>query len=284
MRLGAHVGTAGGLRAAAAYAEAIGCECVQVFAKTPLRWEAPRHDPEDEAAFREALASAGIGPVFTHTAYLLNLSGADEALGSRSAAALADEMERAARLGARGVITHVGTGADDPGVAVHRLAASLRSAFAAAEAGIPVLLENSAGAGSLFLSREEHFAAVFDSLGEDATRVGVCLDTCHAHAAGLDVRSPAGWRDVLDAFEAAVGADAISVVHANDCAAPFGAARDRHAWIGEGTIGEDGFAAMLAQPRLAAVCAITEMPGDAPEKDVVNLRRLRALRASCEGP
>lgn len=282
MRFGVHATTGGGLVAAVDYASGIGCECVQVFAKSPMQWKGPRHSAEDCAAFREALAAAGLPPAYTHTAYLLNLSGLDDDLRMKSARALADELVRAEDLGAAGVVTHVGTFADgDAPAAARRLRESLAVAREESRAQVRVLLENSAGAGTLFLADPDQYGLVFSDLGDDHGAVGVCLDTCHAHAAGHDLSGPEGWGALLDALDAAVGPGAIGLVHANDCMHPAGSHRDRHDWIGRGTIGESGFAAMVAQTRLTGCDVVMEMPGEAPEKDVVNLMRLKALRASC---
>lgn len=280
-----HTGTSGGLAAAADYAAGIGCECVQVFAKSPMQWRAPRHAPEECEAFISALGEAGIGASYTHTAYLLNLSGVEPELRLKSAAALGDEFVRAEAMGASGVVTHVGTFADgDSGAAAERLCDSLERAREASGSEVRVLLENSAGAGTLFLSHPDHFASVFERVGDGAGGVGVCLDTCHAHAAGHDLSSAEGWDALLGAMAEATGDDAIRLVHANDCAWPAGSRKDRHAWIGEGSIGEDGFLAMFRDARLAGVDAVMEMPGEAPEKDVRNLNLLKALRASCGTP
>lgn len=282
MRIGVHVGVGEGLEAAAAYAAEVGCECMQVFAKSPVRWHGPERTPEEAAALSSALAEHGIFPLVTHTAYLLNLSGPDEALRSRSWRALADELGRAEALGASAVVTHVGTAPDGPEAAAANLSESLSRARSKAETGVRILLENSAGAGSQFLAAVPDFAHTFAALTRDAGSIGVCLDTCHAHAAGLPVATEADWELLLNGLEEATGCSP-DVVHANDCVAKLGSRKDRHAWIGDGHIGSDGFAAMLGQPRLAASCAITEMPGDRPMKDAENVRRLKGLRDSGEG-
>ncbi len=278
MRIGVHVGTSGGLASAAEYARSVGCECIQIFAKSPMRWRGPRFAAEEIAAFRHGLTDSAVVDVVTHTAYLLNLSGPDPELRERSWRALADEIERAAQLGASAVITHVGTHPDgDAAAAAGRLADSLRRAREAAASTVPVLLENSAGAGSLFLASVEDFARTFEALAEDSADFGVCVDTCHAHAAGIAVGSERDWDALLDALEDAAGRGAVKAVHANDCAGALGSRKDRHAWIGEGTIGESGFAAMLSRRRLRDVPCLLEMPGEIPGKDTVNMARLRSL-------
>lgn len=279
MRIGVHAGISDGLVGAARYAADVGCESLQLFAKSPMRWEAPHRSSEEAVAFREALREAGILPLVTHTAYLLNLSGPDKALRKRSWRALADELRRAEVLGASHVVTHVGTAPDGPEAAATNLADSLARARTDSETDVEVLVENSAGAGALFLASVSDFAHAFSALTEDAGAVGVCLDTCHAHAAGVPVSDASDWERLLDGLGEATG-QAPRVVHANDCVAELGSKRDRHAWIGDGHIGAGGFEAMLHEARLSDACAITEMPGDPPEKDAENVRRLKALRGS----
>lgn len=279
MLIGVHAGTSGGLAAAVRYAASVGCECLQIFAKSPMRWHGPRPADSEIEDLRATLAEMGFGPLVTHTAYLLNLSGPDQELRERSWRALADELCRGEALGAVGVVTHVGNHPDgDADAASRRLADSIARARQEAACGVPVLLENSAGAGSLFLASIDHFERAFAAIDEAAGTVGICVDTCHAHAAGIPVSSAEDWRGLLDGLDLACGHGRVTVVHANDCVAALGSKKDRHAWIGDGAIGESGFAAMFAEPRLAGACVITEMPGEAPEKDAINVERLRGLR------
>ena len=233
MLLGAHISVSGGYEKALDYAFEVGCECAQIFAKSPRQWRGPAIDPHAAGAFREARARRGFGPIFTHTAYLINPATPDQALREKSIAALADELVRGSLLGAAGVVPHIGSDPD----------------------GTP---------------------------GAAAARVAVCLDTCHAFAYGLPVDSADGWREVVDGIGACCGVDRLGLIHANDCLFERGSRRDRHAWIGDGFIGQDGFSAMVCVPELATICAITEMPGDVPTKDLENLRRLTVLRDACD--
>ncbi len=285
MRIGVHVSAAGGYPQAAEYARDVGAECIQLFAKSPRQWRAPALCAEKAAELARALAAAGVGPAFTHTAYLINLGTLDDALRERSERALADELARGELLGAVAVVTHLGTAPDGPTMAAQRIAEGVSAAFSASGTdSVRLLLENTAGAGTTFGATPEELGDVLASLpGPVRGRTGVCLDTCHAWAAGLDLGHRDGWRTVMDRFETACGTDAIGLVHANDCAHELGSRKDRHAWIGDGTIGLGGFEAMFAEPRLTAACAVMEMPGEAPFKDAENINRLKALRASSRG-
>ncbi len=284
MYVGAHVSVAKGLVRAAEYAASVGSECLQVFAKSPRQWQGRPLDPQAAHAFAEARERAEIREVFTHTAYLINLASVDDLQWERSVTALADELVRGRVLGADGVATHLGThptGESD--VAAERIATGIRRAFEmAGEApDIPtrLLLENTAGGGALYGRTVGAIGRVIERCGEYRSLVGVCLDTCHAHASGIEVSDDAAWARLLAEIDDACGGGTLGLVHANDCMFDLGSRRDRHAWIGDGTIGLVGFAAMLDRPELAEVSAVTEMPGQVPFKDEENIRRLKALRA-----
>ena len=272
---------AGGYCAAVDYALEVGCECMQVFAKSPRQWNAKPIDLEAAAAFRARVAETEMGPVLTHTAYLINLGSAEDGLWERSILALADELVRGAALGAAGVVTHLGTTfKTDPARTPERMAEAIDRAWTLA--GVPatrLLLENTAAAGSTFGDGADEIGAVLARLDTSAGSVGVCLDTCHAHAAGWDLSSAEAWNELLSAFESCCGMP-IEAIHANDCAFGAGMHKDRHAWIGDGTIGYEGFSLMVSEPRLRAITVITEMPGDIPVKDAENLTRLKRLRES----
>jgi len=286
VRIGIHARTGGDLRGALTYAAEVGAECVQVFAKSPKRWYAPDLDPTLAAEVRDLAPACGVAPLFTHTAYLINLGSADDALWLRSTDALADELRRGAALGARGVVTHIGTNPyGDVALAASRIARAAETACSAAgdDAARLLLLENSAGAGSSFGGSFEELSAVFHVLDGTGLDVGVCLDTCHAHAYGYELSSADAWVRVLDGIDGCCGTGRLRLLHANDCGFPLGSRRDRHAWIGDGAIGQAGFEAMVCQERLADVPAVMEMPGDPPGKDVVNLTRLKTARDACAG-
>lgn len=286
MLLGAHIGIGSGYDAAVAYAREVGCECIQAFAKNPRAWHGAPLDAAAAASFAADRRSAGVGPLFVHTSYLINLCSRDDVMWARSWHALADELVRGTVLEADAVVTHLGTdpARDAPAAAARIADAVARASVSAAEtlgrAAVRLLLENTAGAGTTFGSGPGDLGAVL-ALLDSGSLTGVCVDTCHLHAAGTDLSTADGWREALEGFEASCGRGAIGLLHANDCVFPAGSLRDRHAWIGEGTIGEEGFRAMVCEPRLADVPAVVEMPGEAPVKDAENLRRLKSLRESC---
>ena len=285
MLFGAHISVAGGYERALEYAFEVGCECVQIFAKSPRQWKAAPLDPGKAAAFVSARRERGLGPLFTHTAYLINPATIDPALREKSIDALADELVRGALLGAAGVVTHIGSDMDgNPEVAARRVADVVNRAFdlaGPAAASTRLLLENTAGAGKTFGSTFEELGACIQFSGLPIENLGVCLDTCHAFAFGMPLDTPEGWSDVVSGISDCCGATRLGLIHANDCMFDRGSKRDRHAWIGDGHIGYPGFEAMVCVPELKHVCACTEMPGEVPFKDAENIRRLKALRQEC---
>lgn len=285
MQIGAHVSMSHGLIAALDYAQSVGCECMQLFAKSPRRWDAAPVDPSDARDFIEQRLVRQTGPVFTHTAYLINLTTTDDELRSRSIRALADELVRAGLLGADGVVSHVGNDpGEDPVAASVRGAEAIRQAFEAAGESahqVRLLVENTAGAGRSYGGEIRELASLIERTGLGPRSLGLCLDTCHAFAFGYKLDTQEGWSALIDEIEESIGLDRMGLIHANDCMFERGSKRDRHAWIGEGGVGTKGFAAMLCEPRITQVPAVTEMPGEVPDKDAINISRLRALRDEC---
>jgi deoxyribonuclease IV len=282
MLFGAHVSVSKGYFEALDYAESVGCECMQVFAKSPRQWHARPIDRDAASAFVEQRQSRDFGPLFTHTAYLINIGTDDPVLRARSVEALADELVRGAALDAAGVVTHVGTDPlGDASAAAARIGEAIADAYQFAgdeAAGTRLLLENAAGAGRTFGVTIEELAACVEAADQAEGSVGICVDTCHAFASGMPLGCDEGWQELVTSIEDHCGISALGLIHANDSKFELGSRRDRHAWIGDGAIGEVGFRAMLAQADLRGVAVCVESSGSIPEKDVVNISRLREMR------
>jgi deoxyribonuclease-4 len=256
----------------------VGAEAIQVFASNPRGWAQPRPTPAADAAFATRCADARI-PVFVHAPYLVNLASPTPVTRERSAGAVRHSLERAARLGARGVVIHAGAAVD----AAHRDAglAALRELTMPILDSLgdddPVLLvEPTAGGGQPIAATIEDLEPLFDRL-DTHPRLGVCLDTCHAFAAGHDLSRPGGVRQALNALVRAVGRGRLGLVHANDSKDPLGSKRDRHASIGTGAIGEEPFAELFRHPATRGVPVVIETPGDiaAHQRDIARLKALR---------
>lgn len=278
-KIGAHVSVAGGMPKAFPRAKALGCEAIQVFVKNANRWQGKVLSDEEVAAFRAAHAEAGI-PVIAHASYLINLASPDDALFAKSAAALADELDRCTRLGVSGLVlhpgAHVGAGVE---AGIRRVAEGLDSVFEqhpSLEAS--VLLENTAGQGTTLGADLHDLASILAQVAEPE-RFGVCIDACHAFAAGYDLRTQEGYDRLFADIEAILGLPRLRALHLNDSRFPMASHRDRHANIGEGEIGTPFFARVLADARLDDLPAILETPeGEDDEGYRRDLATLRGLR------
>ena len=297
-RLGMHVSIAGGLEKMAERARAFGCESVQVFSRSPRGGPARVLAPGEVAGCRRVLEEAGVRPLVVHVPYFINLCAADEGLRAYAVESLAGEFARAERLGAAYVVTHLGRpgeGVEAPdGLAL--AAASVAEAFRQAgdaggpavaaggparkvAGGVRLLLENTAGSGREIGWRLEELAELLVMVDRaSGGRTGICLDTCHAHAAGYDLGGPEGVAAFARRARELFGAGQVRVVHANDALEPVGSRLDRHAAIGTGTIGEAGFSALLAETLFRDSPFLLETPGSDEERalDLVRLRRIRA--------
>lgn len=275
MRFGAHMSIAGGVDRAVDRAAEAGCDALQLFTKNARQWAARPLTEEEVTAFRRKREELGIGPAVAHAAYLINLASGEQELWERCWRACAEELERSARLGLDGLIVHPGAhGGDGEEAGLRRVARGVERILAAVPGGPPLLLEVTAGQGTALGGRLEHLAWLLERLGDHG--VGVCLDTCHLHAAGYALDSPEACRETLDAVEGIIGLGRVRVLHCNDSQGAAGSNLDRHTHIGVGTIGGKGFATLLTDPRVAHLPAILETPKQG-EWDRVNLARLRAL-------
>ncbi len=277
--LGAHVSVAGGMPSAIARATEIGCTAIQIFVKNANQWRGRDVGDDEAAAFRAAHGASRVGPLLAHASYLINLCATDPVLLARSRQALADELARCARLGVGGLVVHPGAhlGAGEE-AGIERAAASLDAVLAAQpRSPVCVLLENTAGQGSCLGWRLEHLADIRQRAAA-RRRIGVCIDTCHAFAAGYALHDPAGHEDFLAEIEERLGLPAVGALHLNDSVRPFASRRDRHAHIGEGQIGLDAFARLLHEPRLREVPMVVETePGKEMEGHRRDLETLRGL-------
>ncbi|MEK9659630.1 MAG: deoxyribonuclease IV [Chloroflexota bacterium] len=278
MRIGAHVSAAGGIDKAVARAQEIGAECVQVFPSAPQGWAFKPLDEQVAARFRDGARDVGIGPNVLHAIYLVTLGADDEALVARSKLSLSRYLDAAAELRAMGVIMHLGShkGRGVEG-AFSQVAEALREVLAGAPRDVSLLLENSAGMGNHLGSKFAELGAFIRELADP--RVGVCLDTQHAFAAGYDLTTPAGVAAVMDEFEREVGTGLLRAVHVNDSKPPLGGGVDRHENIGQGQMGMAAFEAIMAHPAFGQVPFYLEVPGlEGKGPDVPNVEALKAIR------
>ncbi|MYD14447.1 MAG: deoxyribonuclease IV [Gemmatimonadetes bacterium] len=278
--LGAHVSVAGGVDRAPARAAKIGAHVFQIFTKQPNRWAEPTLADDVATRFRSEVAHLGIRFTTSHDSYLINLASPDPELWCRSAACFRGEVERATMLGLDALVTHPGNATDrDREGGIERNSAAITEALAAIPGRTRILLELTAGAGTSVGGSFEDLASIIEGIPEPhRSRVGVCFDTCHAWVAGYDLAGDFDgvWLRADDTF----GAQRVELFHMNDARTPFGSRLDRHANIGEGTIGLKPFRRLLKEDRFRRVPKILETPKgqDGVTADRMNLRLLRSLR------
>jgi len=285
-RLGCHLSIARGFAACVHEADALGNSALQIFTHSPSMWRMRPLSDEEIAQYLEQRQRSKVSFVAVHTMYLINLASPDERLRERSIRAMIEEIRRAARLDADVVVTHVGHAmGTSPESGVERAVEALRQVvdsreFAAA-APLQLALENTAGSGTAVGATFDELASLLRGV-DCPDRVGVCLDTCHATAAGYDLRTPTAVERTFDQLDQSVGLGRLLLIHLNDAVYPLGSRRDRHAHIGRGTLGEGGIAAVLGHPSVAEVPFILETPktmDDGVDADPINLALVRRLHA-----
>ena len=284
MLIGAHVSTGGGLLRVLERAEETLSDAIQIFNQSPRTWRPTRYSADDFAAFREAAAGTRLEAVMIHMIYLINPATADREMRRKSLASLTHALRVAEGVGAIGVIVHPGALKEDTRAnARKRAIAMLREALAETESG-RIIYENTAGSPQLLGRDFDETADLIEQTGGPG-RLGLCIDSCHLHATGYDVRTPEGVAEIADEIEAKVGLEQLRALHVNDSRDARGSNRDRHAAIGKGEIGRRGFRAFLSEPRFQGLPAVSETPGlggKGPDRAEIQLmRRLRreGLRA-----
>ncbi len=279
MLIGAHVSTSGGLNKAVERGEAIGCEAIQIFNQSPRMWRPTAYSDEDFAAFREAMAESPIESVVIHAIYLINPGSFDNELAKKSLTSLTHALNVGDGIASDGVVLHPGhvMAGHEYGETIKRVAKTIKQALKDTEE-CPLLLENAAGMKAIGV-KFEHLRDLIDLLDGDP-RVGVCVDSCHALAAGYDVADADSLAGVIDEFDSVVGLDRLRCTHLNDSKGELGSHKDRHDNLGEGFVTKAGCAAWLSEPRFEDLPVLMEVPGlegKGPGKSDVKLaRKLRA--------
>jgi apurinic endonuclease (APN1) len=284
-RLGAHLPLGGGMVKAVDRAHEIGAGALQVFADNPTAWRRRVEPPTEQVAFRARLAELDIRPVAIHAPYLVNLAGPEEDFFGRSVTVLASDLRAAPGFMGRFVNVHVGShrGAGvTAGTA--RLADGLALVLAEVDDGpeaAMVVLENSPGSGFGLGTSVAELADIAEAMarGVPARRLGFCLDTAHAWAAGIDLSDPGATDTWLVDFDARIGLDRLVMIHLNDSKSERGSHSDRHEHLGAGRIGAAGLRHILRHPALAHVTYYLETPGMDEGYDAINVARAYDIAA-----
>jgi deoxyribonuclease-4 len=260
--IGAHVSASGGVENAPVNAAAIGATAFALFTKNQKQWFAKPLTDENIENFKANCEKHGYNPeqILPHDSYLINLGHPEEEGLKKSRRAFLDEMQRCEQLGITMLNFHPGShlkkiSEDD---CLQRIAESVNMALEKTK-GVTAVIENTAGQGSNMGYRFEHLARIIE-LTDDKSRVGVCLDTCHSWAAGYDFGSEEGYEKLWKEFDDIVGLNFLKGMHLNDAKKELGSRVDRHAPIGKGFIGEEGFIRLMKDPRLDGIPMILETP------------------------
>lgn len=260
--IGAHVSVEGGVSNAPVNAHAIGAKSFALFTRNPSRWKSKPITDKEAERFRANCAELGYTPdvILPHDSYLINLGSPDAEKLAMSREAFLDEMQRCMQLGLTMLNFHPGShlNAIDPDACLDLIAESINLALDATE-GVTAVIENTAGQGSNLGYSWEQIARIIDGV-RDKSRVGVCVDTCHSIAAGYDLATPEGYKEAWDAFDRTIGFNYLRGMHINDSKKGVGSHVDRHAPIGEGTLGRDFFTMLVNDPRMDSIPLILETP------------------------
>lgn len=279
MPLGAHMSVAGGVSRGLERAATIEIDAVQIFTKNNNRWFESPLKPEEVENFRRLASRFERRNLFSHSAYLINVAAPDEEVHKRSLDALYDELFRAEALGLSWVVlhpgSHVGKGEE---WGIKRVITSLSQVLERTKGfHVGILLETTAGQGSNLGYNFKQLALMRKKVS-NPKRVGICVDTCHIFAAGYDIRDLKSYTACMEELDKVVGLGHVHALHLNDSVKPLGSRVDRHAHIGEGEIGLEGFAFFMNDPRLSHLPMVLETPkGPDMKEDVENLNRLRDL-------
>ncbi|PHH80251.1 hypothetical protein CDD80_2274 [Ophiocordyceps camponoti-rufipedis] len=269
MHIGAHVSAAGGVHNSVTNAVQIGANAFALFLKSQRKWASPPMTTEARDLFASGCKEHGYSAsqhALPHGSYLVNLAQADEAKAAQAYGSFLDDLERCEQLGIKLYNFHPGsTLGDARPAAIARIAAQLNKSHKATKTVVTVL-ENMAGSGNIIGSTWEDLRDII-ALVEDKERVGVCIDTCHAFAAGYDLRTPEAFEATMKSFDKTVGTKYLKAMHLNDSKAPLGSNRDLHANIGTGFLGLRAFHSIMNNDTFANMPLVLETPIDRKASD-----------------
>ncbi len=274
---GAHVSASGGLENAIRNAQTIGATALALFTKNQRQWQAPPLTEAQITTFRQAMQEAGYTPaqILPHDSYLINLGHPETEGLEKSRAAFYEEMERCEKLGLDRLNFHPGSHLKQISeeASLDRIAESINRALDRTR-GVTAVIENTAGQGSNLGYRFEHLRYLIDRV-EDKSRVGVCIDTCHAFAAGYDLSSEMACEMTFAEFDRVVGFEYLRGMHLNDAMKPLGSRVDRHSSLGGGHIAWNCFRYIATDPRFDGIPLILETPDESRwAEEIATLKRL----------
>jgi deoxyribonuclease IV len=277
MQIGMHVSIAGSISNAVDNALTLGCSAFQIFTRNPRGWKAKQLSNDDIKDFREKLSACTINRFATvaHMPYLPNLSSPDVDPDSKSLNSLIEELKRCSQLGIPYLVTHLGShkaAGDQKGI--EKLVENFTKAVKNSPDDVMILLENTAGQKNSVGSDFEQLASILFQL-KPSKRFGVCFDTCHAFAAGYDLRTEKSTKSTLEEFDKFVGIDHLKIIHLNDSQGEIGCHKDRHEHIGLGKIGETGLRYVVRFASSKKIPVILETPIDDRRDAFGNIKKVK---------
>lgn len=272
MNIGCHVSIAGGIENAPQRAHGLGCEAMQIFARSPQGGKAPELTPEIIKSFKILATKYQILNTYIHTPYYINFASANNRIRYGSVSVVRDELERGSLIGAKYVMTHLGTAKDlGQEEAISKTIEMLQKCLEGYDGKTKLLLENSAGAGEVIGDDLSELSEIIKKVNHPAL-AGICLDTQHSFASGYD------WRDfekTIQKIDKEIGLGKIKLIHVNDSQTDFASKRDRHEHIGKGKIGLEAFKNIVAFAKKNNIDMILETEHDKVKEDIEILKKLR---------
>ncbi len=272
MYIGAHISTAGSITFAPRRAAELGCEVMQIFTRPPQGGKAPELTPEIIAAFKKNSGKFNIRRAYIHAPYYINFASVNNRVRYGSVSVVRDELERGSKIGAKYVMTHLGSSGkliDEE--AFQKTAEMLKKSLEGYQGETRLLFENSAGAGNIIGDSFLELARIMDKVKSPAI-AGICLDTQHSFASGYDWRN---FKETIKKIDREIGRDKIKLIHCNDSKTEFGSRRDRHEHLGKGYIGSEPFRHIVSFAKKQEVDLIVETEHEGVMEDIGVLKKLR---------
>ncbi len=277
-KIGVHTSILGGLHRSLERAKFLGCNTMQIFTHNPRGWDIKKITYEESLLFRSLREDLNISPIFVHASYLINLSSGDKTLQKRSINLLINEMKRADIIGADYVILHPGSASDsDKDISRKRTISALIEVSKSGSWNAGLIIENTAGEKGDISSLIVHMSEIINNVKTDLIR-GICIDTCHAFAAGYDIRSDKGIKQIVEEIRFYIGIDKLKVIHLNDSKGDLGSGIDRHEHIGMGKIGKIGLKKFIKCFYFKNIPIILETPKKNETDDLNNLEKVRKMQ------
>lgn len=277
MRLGVQVSIAGKIYKSVDRASDLSCQSMQIFSRNPRGWKISNITSPEVKEFKKRREKENIFPLFIHIPYLINLASGDDVLWHKSVSSYIEDIKQADSLGAEYFVTHLGNHkgkGEDFGI--ERFSRGLKLALEKSQPKLTILLENTAGSGSSLGYCFEHLEMIVSNI-KQKEKIGICFDTCHAYAAGYDIKSKKVLDEVLNRIDRFISLTHLKLLHLNDSKGELSSRIDRHEHIGKGKIGLEGFRNIVNHPKLRDLTFILETPKKNPQDDPMNLATIRNL-------